>query len=66
MCVNIYIAWYYFVALDAFCLLEVYEYLKKRAIAISPDFNTKSFLTSSVTGKAVFKFVVVIKLYHYC
>ena len=44
------------IALDAFCLLEVYECLKKKALAISPDFNTKPFLTSSVTGKAVFKF----------
>ena len=57
------IVWYYFVALDAFCLLEVYEHLKKRAIAICPDFNTKPFLTSSVTGKAVFKFVVAITRY---
>ena len=47
-----------YIALDAFCLLEVYNCLKKKALAISPDFNTKPFLTSSVTGKAVFKFVI--------
>ena len=56
--VNVSLVWYYpYIALDAFCLLEVYEHLKKRALAISPDFNTKPFLTSAVTGKAVFKFV---------
>ena len=57
-CCQYIIVWYLPIALDAFCLLEVYEYLKKRALAISVDFNTKPFLTSSVVGKAVFKFVI--------
>jgi len=38
--------------------LEVYEHLKEKALAISPDFNITPFLTSSAAGRAVYKCVV--------